>query len=110
MRSVDRPGYADAGANDVATHNARLDKHLLPHASRPVEGVEGMVSDLQVAHALGQHVMREVGHGDLDMAVSNVDADHGSGRVLQHELNAGPTPTPIGHLGVDLEYQARIPQ
>src|SRR5713101_3300932 len=104
MCAVDRSGYADAGADDVAVQDARFDKHLLDHTSRPVEGVEGVVSDLQVAHALGEHVMRKVGHGDLDMAVSDVDADHGSGRVLQHELNAGPSPTPIGHLGVDLEY------
>ncbi len=80
----------------------------LDHAGRGVERVNCVLSDVEVANSFREHVVGEIGDRDLNVAVSDVDADHSSGRILQHELHARPSTTPIGRLGVDLEYEARI--
>src|SRR5579859_708385 len=45
--------------------------------------------DVQVAVALRQHVVSEVRHRHLHMAVPKIDAQHRPGRLLEHELHSG---------------------
>src|SRR4029077_2369552 len=86
--------------------HARVIQYLLDHPGRRIERIGSPVVDVELAPALRQHVVGEIGDSDLDVAVPEVDAHHGAGRVLEDELNAGP-PTPLaGGFAVDLEHQA----
>jgi len=93
-------------ADHILALNAGLFQKLQTAIRAEASEPPSVVTYVEVAPALRQHVVRDIGHRDQHGLWPKSDADHGTGTSLQHELDAGCR---LGCLApsVDLENEAR---
>ena len=82
---VDRPRERHADAEHAVCAEAGLGEQVVDELGGAVERALGGVVDVLRAHRLGEHGAREVGDGDVDVVVAEVDADHRAGRAVERE-------------------------
>jgi hypothetical protein len=108
-RAVDRAGQAHAGGEDAVALDAGLVDELVNQARGGVERVLGGRVDLELRVGLGEDRVGEVGDGDPEAVVSEVQADHGAGRLVEgdeHRRAATLRAGRRGGLGDALDDQA----
>ena len=76
VRAVHGARDAHADAQYAGALHGHLLEDLGKHAGRHVERSSGLTIDVQVMPAFGEHVVAEIGDGNRDVAVPEVDAGH----------------------------------
>jgi len=66
------------------------------------------MTHVEIAAALRQHVAADVGDGDANVAVPEVDANDGQRRIPQHQERTRPPASRVGSTGFDLLHDAQV--
>jgi len=107
-RPIERAGDADSGADHRPPLHMSFRQDLLHHPGGSVQGGLRVVAHVEIAPPLGQHVVADIGDGDSNMAVAEVDAHHRQRGIAQHQQHRRPPTTKIGNPGLNLVNDARV--
>jgi hypothetical protein len=77
--SVDRSRQSHSHAEDPLAIDARLLQDPVDQFRRRIESLVGRVVDIQLVPGLRQHLVRQVGDGDAQMGVTEIDPEGESG-------------------------------
>ena len=88
--AIDRRRQAHADADHPLPINARLVEDPLDELGGSVEALIGGVVDIHLAPGLGEHRVREIGDGDPQMTMAEVQPDRQARRSVERDHDRRP--------------------